>query len=418
MTLQSWLEPLPDAADQRALDRWAIDELRIQGLVLMEQAGAGLADLVAARCPSGRIAIVCGKGNNGGDGYVAARLLRERGRQVSVLTVVPTEELSGDAKTNFERLPGPAPTFGPSALEGVSAIVDAILGTGAAGAPHGNAEAAIDAINKAGVAEVIACDIASGVDASTGEVPGIAVRATATATFHAAKPGHWVAPGKRYSGEVTVIDMTVPREDVDGALVVKGADALLERSGRADAVVLGPGMGRSAGSREFARRVARRLRRPLVLDADGLNAHAASLRELAVRAESTVLTPHEGELGRLLRIETDAVGAQRLVRVREAAAEADAVVVLKGDDTIVATPDGVAAINRGAAPALATAGTGDVLSGMIAAYLAKGMEPFVAACAAVAVHAHAARTAARLLGPEGVIASDVIEAMPIAFKEL
>jgi NAD(P)H-hydrate epimerase len=505
MSAASWLEPLPDAADQRALDRWAIDELGIPGLQLMEQAGTGLADLVSARCPTGRIAVVCGKGNNGGDGYVAARLLRNSGREVDVLTVAPVEQLTGDAKTNMERLPGPPPIFGPRGLQGAAGVVDAILGTGTTGAPHGNAAAAIEAINAAGAAEVIACDIPSGVDASTGEVAGMAVGATATATFHAAKPGHWIWPGKSYAGEVTVVDigipgsggpaspvigliservaarvprrgpastkfaagnvlvcggsigltgapclasraaaragagyvtacipaslnqifeaqllevMTVQLEDVDGALSAKAEGTLLERSGRAGAVVLGPGLGPTRGARELARNVSRRLRCPLVLDADGLNAHAGRLQELALRGQPTVLTPHEGELARLLRTETDAVRAQRLSSVRQAATTSGAIVVLKGDDTIVATPDGAVGVNRGGAAALATAGTGDVLSGVIAAYLAKGMDPFAAACAAVLVHAHAGRVAARHIGPEGVIASDVIDALPVALREL
>jgi NAD(P)H-hydrate epimerase len=507
MTLPDWLEPLPDAAAQRELDRWAIEERGIPGLELMERAGAGLAELVVARCPAGRIAVVCGKGNNGGDGFVAARLLHAAGREVDVVMLAEPDELSGDARANFERLPEPAAgapgtlDSAGSPLHGAAAIIDAILGTGFSGTAHGSAAEAIAAINAAGVGEIVACDVPSGVDASTGEVHGPAVRATATATFHAAKPGLWVAPGKGHAGEVTVIDigipaggpvqaaagligpavaaavprrssgstkfaagrvlvcggstgltgapclsaqaamragagyvtacvpaslnpifegrlleaMTVPLEDVDGALQVRADDVLLERAARADSLVLGPGLGRAQASLKLARNVARRSRLPMVLDADGLNAHAGRLEDLAARTDPTVLTPHAGELARLLGVESDAVGARRLASARQAAAGSRSVVVLKGDDTIVATPDGRAAISRGDAPALATAGTGDVLAGMLGAYLAKGMDEFEAACAAVLVHVGAGRLAAEWVGAEGVIARDVIEALPAAF---
>jgi NAD(P)H-hydrate epimerase len=153
---------------------------------------------------------------------------------------------------------------------------------------------------------------------------------------------------------------------------------------------------------------------PLVLDADGLNAHEGRLEALAERDAATVLTPHAGELARLLESDSGEIGAHRLRCVRDAAARAAAVVLLKGDDTIVAAPDGRAAVSRGGAPALATAGTGDVLSGVIGAYLSKGMDPFHAACAGVFVHARAGRLAARTIGTEGVIASDVIALLPRA----
>src|SRR5437764_3062831 len=137
MTLPDWLDPLPDAAEQRSLDEWAIQELGIAGLDLMERAGTGLANLIHELPTSGTVAIVCGKGNNGGDGFVAARVLRERGREVRVLMLADADELRGDAKTNFERLPGPAPQpFKADALQGAEAIVDAILGTGFSGEPR------------------------------------------------------------------------------------------------------------------------------------------------------------------------------------------------------------------------------------------------------------------------------------------
>jgi NAD(P)H-hydrate epimerase len=506
VSLPDWLEPLPGAAEQRALDEWAIRERRIPGLQLMERAGEGLTDLVCELAPTGTIAVVCGKGNNGGDGLVAARLLRVLGRDVRVLLLAAPEELHGDAKTNCDRLPGAPPQrFERGALPGAAVIVDAILGTGFAGEPREPAAGAIAAINESGRegAVVVACDVPSGVDASTGEVAGDAVRADATATFHAAKPGLWIAPGKSHAGQVRVIDigippggpqdadvgliedratalipvrgqestkfaagsvlvcggslgltgapsmasesamragagyvtalvpaslnlifetrllevMSVPLPDADGSLLAAAAETVLARVGRADALVLGPGLGREPETVELARNVAAAADVPLLLDADGLNAHAGKLSSLARRPAATVLTPHAGELARLLDSDSAAIGARRLESARRAAAESGAIVVLKGDDTLVAEPSGRVGVNRGGAPALATAGTGDVLSGVIGAYLAKGMQPFAAACAGVLVHATAGRVCASEIGAEGVIASDVIEALPRALRQ-
>ena len=183
---------------------------------------------------------------------------------------------------------------------------------------------------------------------------------------------------------------------------------------RAQALVLGPGLGRDPSTAELARELAARVATALLLDADGLNAHASALARLAGRHAPTVLTPHAGELGRLLGVESAEVGAHRLRSARSAADTARAIVVLKGDDTIVAEPGGWAAVSRGGAPALATAGTGDVLSGVIGACLAKGMDPFHAACAGVYLHLEAGRLAGRSIGTEGVIAGDVIARLPLA----
>jgi ADP-dependent NAD(P)H-hydrate dehydratase / NAD(P)H-hydrate epimerase len=505
VTLPAWLQPLPDASEQRALDEWAIGELGVPGAELMERAGAGLAALVAQRAPDGPIVVVSGKGNNGGDGFVAARLLADQGREVRVTTLAALDEYRGDAKHNLDRLSGAPPElFSPGALDGAGAIVDAILGTGFEGVPREPAAGAIEAINavrdRDDRVEVIACDIPSGVNGSTGEIAGAAVRASATATFHAAKPGLWIAPGKDCAGEVRVIDigipaggpvspavgliservtdeiprrgrdsnkfaagsvlvcggstglsgapsmaseaamrvgagyvtalvprslntvfevrplevMSVPLPEQEGSLTPGAVDPVLERCERADALVLGPGFGREPDALEVARRIAAGAPRPLLLDADGLNAHAGRLSELAARGAPTVLTPHAGELARLLETDSASIAAERLESARRAAREAQAIVVLKGDDTIVAAPDGRAGVNRGGAPALATAGTGDVLSGVIGALLAKSMNPFHAACAGVFVHARAGQLAGEEIGPEGVIATDVIGRLPAA----
>jgi ADP-dependent NAD(P)H-hydrate dehydratase / NAD(P)H-hydrate epimerase len=189
---------------------------------------------------------------------------------------------------------------------------------------------------------------------------------------------------------------------------------VLERCERADALVLGPGIGREQRTIELVREIARRAPVPLLLDADGLFAHAGRLDMLTSREAPTVLTPHAGELARLLGVSSEEIGEHRLRSALKAAESANAIVVLKGDDTIVATADGRAAISTGGSAALATAGTGDVLSGVIAALLAKRMDPWHAACAGVFVHASAGRIAASEIGDEGVIASDVIERLPAA----
>ena len=500
--LPAWTTPLPDAEQQRATDAWAIESGE-PGIRLMERAGAGMFSELVARVPRGRVAVVCGKGNNGGDGLVVARWLRELGRDVDVLMLAPGDELRGDARTNFERVPGAAPVpFSAAPLAGVAVVVDAILGTGFAGEPREPARSAIEAINAAGRAGavVVACDVPSGVDASSGEVIGSAVRADLTVTFHAAKPGHWIAPGKDHAGELVVVPigigedapvvpvlglidaavldevprrgrestkfaagavlvcggslgltgapclasesaqragagyvtalipgslnlvfeqrlleaMSVPLPDDGGALGPDGLDEILTRCARAGALVLGPGIGRAEPTQELVRAVAVRAPIPLLLDADGLFAYSGRLPELANRGAATVLTPHAGELGRLLARDSAEIEAHRLSAVREAATAAQAIVVLKGDDTIVCCPDGRAAVSRGGAAALATAGTGDVLSGVIGAYLSKRMDPFTAACAGVFVHAAAGRLAAAEIGEEGVIASDVIGLLPRA----
>ena len=189
MSRPAWLEPLPAAEAMRATDRWAIEERGIPSLALMERAGEGLARVVAEQVPAGRIAIVCGKGNNGGDGLVVARLLRQAGRDADVLLVAEPDALRGDAAEQLRRLPGDPPlAFDPGRLDGAEGIVDALLGTGATGAPKPPLAGVIEAISGA-AGRVIAADVPSGVDASTGEVAGVAVHAAATATFHARQAG-------------------------------------------------------------------------------------------------------------------------------------------------------------------------------------------------------------------------------------
>jgi len=509
-----WLTPLPDAETMRGVDRWAIEEQGIAGLELMERAGAAVARSVETLAPDGPVAVLCGKGNNGGDGLVVARLLREAGREVSVICTSPPGEYRGDAAASLGRLAGESPlrldgspwdqaegTGAADPLSGRAVLVDALLGTGAKGAPSGETAVAIEALARTG-APVVSVDVPSGVDGSDGTVPGVAVAATRTISMHAGKPGLWIHPGKQHAGTVEVADIGIPRgapmacptglieaavlerlprreaastkfssghvlvaggsrglsgapamaaraamragagyvtalvprglqaiiaaggvpelmtvglAEADGSLEEQALAAALSAAERGGVLALGPGLGRSDGAGRFARRIARECPLALVLDADGLNAHAGRLAELAGRGAPSILTPHAGELGRLLGRDSSEIAARRLDSVREAARLSGALVVLKGDDTLVAEPGGRVAVSRGASPALATAGTGDVLTGVIAALLAGGLDPFTAAAAGVLIHARAGQLAALALGgAEGVIAGDVIDALPRA----
>jgi ADP-dependent NAD(P)H-hydrate dehydratase / NAD(P)H-hydrate epimerase len=484
LEMESWLSPLFDADGIRAVDRWAIEEQGIAEADLMEAAGTALAEAVASLPPQGPVRIICGKGNNGGDGLVAARHLLGLGFEVEV--------------AELEKV---APDDLDAWLQDAGAVVDAIFGTGFKGAPREPAARAIEAINRCG-APVIACDIASGVGASSGEIEGAAVEADITVSFHVAKIGHRITPGKWNTGELRIAPIGIPdgapgkpaagtialevlsllpargprstkfssgqvviaggsrgltgavqmsslaairagagyatvavpadleaifeaaQPEVmsvgcpggDGCLVPASLKAVLKSFERAAAGVIGPGMGRDPGSVELAREAVAAIEAPLVIDADGLNAFAGEIGLIGRRAATTVLTPHAGELGRLLGRSSEQIAAARLSAAREAAVAAAAVVVLKGDDTIVTDGERVA-VNAVSAPALATAGTGDVLSGIAAALLARGLDPFAAACAAVLAHARAGREAARLIGAaESVIASDVIAAIPAGMR--
>jgi NAD(P)H-hydrate epimerase len=418
---------------------------------LMERAGAAVArELLAAHPDAKRIAVVCGGGSNGGDGRVAARLLREAGR---------------DAQETDE-------------VEGADVVVDALFGTGFHGEPRAEAAARIERINAAG-APVVAVDVPSGVDASTGEVAGAAVRASLTVTFGGPKVGLHVAPGLFHAGEVAVADIglepvatenrlvsdeilrLVPlrgpedtKYTAGSVLVVGGAPGLTgavclaaEAAFRADAgyvavavperslpvvetrlleavkttwagiddvlpkaraLALGPGLGRTD---EAARLVARLLRDadvPVVLDADALFG-----LEPGDWKPPVVMTPHAGELARLLGEDSNWVGAHRLEAVRRAAERFGCVCLLKGADTLVAAPGEGVLVRPATTHALATAGTGDVLTGIVAAFLAKGLAPRLAAAAAATAHGLAA---VRAPHAAGLVAGDVVAALPLALE--
>ncbi len=501
--MRPWLEPLYDAREMAAADRWAIEDRGIESPDLMEAAGRAVADAALEMEPAGPVTVVCGKGNNGGDGLVAARYLNRAGLPVQVVLLWPAETLSPDAATNLERLAGVVVGEGAGALEGgqeARLMIDAVLGTGFEGRPREPVAEAIEWIN-GNPARVLACDLPSGVDGSTGAA-GLAVEADRTVTFHGAKVGHFINPGKRLAGEVVVapigipaggppgeaagliggsvladlpsrgpgstkfssgrvslvggstgltgavvlasrgairagagyataavpasleplvgaaqaevMTLACPEGEVPGALSADALDPILEHCRGASAVVLGSGMGREPGTAALVREAVARIEAPLVVDADGLSLLGSDSEPLASRRHPTVLTPHAGEMGRLLGKTPDEIEAGRLRAAHEAADRTGAVVVLKGDDSIVCG-GGEVAINDLPSPGLATAGTGDVLAGICGALLARGLDPFAAASAAVLLHARAGRIAALEVGStEGVIASDVIGAIPRA----
>jgi ADP-dependent NAD(P)H-hydrate dehydratase / NAD(P)H-hydrate epimerase len=454
MVVEPGWEPLCTAAEMRAAEETypgypgTIPEL-------MERAGAGVAYEAMRVFPyARRFAVVCGGGSNGGDGRVAARILREAGREAVETDVV----------------------------EGADVVVDALFGTGFHGTPRPEAAALIERINGCGV-PVVSVDIPSGVDASTGEVPAVAVNAVLTVTFHVGKVGLHVAPGRFHAGDVAVVDIglaaartavrraipallrQVPRRgardskfSAGSVLVVGGSagatgapvlsamaalradagyatlavprdclpvvealalepvkrgfdwdgavDQILEAAGRADVVALGPGLGRSAEARELVAALLQRLELPVVVDADALFG-----LEPFSRSRPTVLTPHAGELARLLGRESAWVDAHRLEAAREGADRFGAVVVLKGAGTIVQPPGGDPVVSDTGPPSLATAGTGDVLTGVIAAFLAKGLDAVTAAAAAATVHGLAAAVAPH---QSGLVASDLLSELPAA----
>jgi ADP-dependent NAD(P)H-hydrate dehydratase / NAD(P)H-hydrate epimerase len=412
---------------------------------LMQRAGAAVAEELMRRFPDARrIALHAGGGANGGDGRIAVEILRTQGREL--------------------------------VDERPDVVIDALLGTGLKGAPREETAQVVEQINAGGV-PVVAVDIPSGVNASTGEVGGAAVRADVTVTMHGPKVGVAVAPGRFHAGEVAVADIglepaetehrlvgpeilaEVPRRSpgdnkytaghvlvIGGSRGITGAPALaaraalradagyvtiaapaeslpvletlvleavkrpleqaFEAAGKAGALAVGPGLGREEESKGLVRRLLAEVDLPAVVDADALFE-----LEPGEWPAPRVLTPHEGELGRLLGRESKEVAAHRLASVQEAAERFDSVVVLKGEDSLVAAPGRGVLVCALGLPSLATAGTGDVLTGITAAFLAKGIEPQLAAAAACAAQQLASHEAAQRYG---LVASDVIEALPRA----
>jgi ADP-dependent NAD(P)H-hydrate dehydratase / NAD(P)H-hydrate epimerase len=470
------------------------------GAVLMERAGRAVARAVigvAGRRYGRRAVIVCGKGNNGGDGFVAARILTLEGLGVRCLFVGDPSEVRGDAAHHLEAMRSAGvrvDRFDAARLRGADVIVDALFGTGFRGEARDDAALAIEAMNAAS-ASVVAIDIPSGVNGETARVDGPAVSASVTVAMAAEKVGTSVTPGALYAGRVEVADIGIvvetaglamveagdvraalPRREpashkrsngsvvllggsagMSGAMIlaataavragagyvtvgltsaidpivssslpevltrtvtdepVLGPDALKEVSDafeRADAVAIGPGLGTGPDQLALVEAVLAEIEVPVVVDADGLNVLAGRTDALVARSNPIVITPHPGELARLLGVSTSEVQADRIGHARRAADDFGCTVVLKGFRSVIGGRDGKAVVNPTGGPELATAGTGDVLTGLTSALLAQGLEEFEAAWTAAFVHGDAGAAAMDRLGAIGVLASDIAEALP------
>jgi len=466
------------------------DRLAIAGGVpgerLMEAAGWAVAREVWRRFPPCRVVVLCGPGNNGGDGFVAARLLQARHYPVRLALMGEAKALSGDAALMAGRWKGKVAPLAPAVLDGAGVVIDALFGAGLVRPLSGGAAEMVAEIGRRGL-PVVAVDVPSGVDGDTGAILGTAPDAVATVTFFRKKPGHLLLPGRLKCGAVVVADIGIPdsvlpavapdvfenapalwldrfprprpeghkysrghvlvagggemtgaarlaaraaRRIGAGLVTIAAPDAALAvyRAGdpgtivqslgrfeamladpRHNAVLVGPGAGGDDETRRLVR-AALAAGRSCVLDAGALTAFAGTAEDLfSGLSDKALLTPHDGELARLF----GPLPGSRLERARAAAARCKAVVLLKGADTVIAHPDGRAAINANAPPWLATAGAGDVLAGMAAGLLAQGMDCFYAAAAAVWLHG----AAATLVGP-GLIAEDLGETLPQLLKGL
>ncbi len=471
------------------------------GIVLMERAGRAVADAVVRTSLRGAptVCVVAGPGNNGGDGFVCARVLADRGYPVRLLMFGDHGRLKGDAAEAAGRWQGPVEAAEPSALKGCGLVIDALFGAGLDRPVEGPARAMIEAMNASGL-PVIAVDLPSGINGTSGAVMGAAVRASKTVTFFRRKPGHLLLPGRLHCGPVEVVHIGIadfvlesigpaivanapalwadrfpvplagghkykrghavvvsgdlshtgaarltargalragaglvtiasPRDALavnaasNLAIMVHPIDGAEEFAGwladpRLNAVVLGPGGGVGARMREMVL-AALSGERAVVLDADALTSFAEAPDALfsAIKSRGpspTVLTPHQGEFSRLFKDAPQATAnASKCDRAKAAAAESGAIVLLKGSDTVVASPQGRASITENAPPWLATAGSGDVLAGFVAGLLAQGMPAFEAASAATWLHGEAGSEA----GP-GLIAEDLPEALRAVYRRL
>ena len=460
----------------------------IDGFGLMEAAGSAVAVAVGARWPMRPVTVLCGPGNNGGDGFVAARHLEAAGWPVQLALLGSRDKLSGEAAHAASLWKGPLVPFSPESLEGAGIVIDAIFGAGLSRPLDGKALAMVESLKVRGI-PVCAVDVPSGIDGASGIILGAAAPAALTVTFFRKKPGHLLYPGRGLCGDVEVADIGIPARVLDkivpntwengpdlwqgdypwpqpesykykrGEVLVLGGEAITgasrmtakaaSRAGagivtlaaparvwsiyatslideivhsfdglkefealladrRRNVIAIGPGAGVGASTRQFVL-AALATKRVVVLDADALTSFAEAPQDLfQAIVGPCVLTPHAGEFRRLFHFEGD-----KLQRTRSAAKQSNAVVVLKGPDTVIAAPDGRAIINSNAPAQLSTGGSGDVLTGFVAALLAQGMPPFEAAAAAVWLHG-AVATEFGL----GLVAEDLANALPAVLQQL
>jgi hydroxyethylthiazole kinase-like uncharacterized protein yjeF len=449
-----------------------------------------------------RVTVVCGKGNNGGDGFVAAEYLLRKGALCRVFIVGDPESVKGDARTALDLLVhSRAQPFDPSRLrrelERSDLAIDAMLGTGFKGSLAGPAAEAVAELEASGI-PVLAVDIPSGVDGRTGEVRGKGVKAALTVTLGALKPGLLLPPGSEHAGSVEVADIGIPAEFLDsdlhlveeedvtrtlpirpptahkrsvgkvivvagspgmsgaaslaalgalrtgaglvrmvvpeaiagrldvsvmesltvplpqnerGGLRLDALDQVVALAAEANAVAMGPGISRDEETQKLVRRVLEEVDQPVILDADGINAFQGRPEELRNRRGPTVLTPHSGELARLIGMGVEEINGDRVAAAQDGARQTGAIVLLKGFCTVVTKPDGETALVRSGGPVLATGGTGDVLTGVIAA-LAAVSPAFDAAWAGAYLHGAAGELLAARMGDRGVIAGDLLQVLP------
>jgi NAD(P)H-hydrate epimerase len=509
--------PVLSRAQMRAFDAHAIELCKVPSLVLMENAGRGAADVIeremlGGRAEGKRVAIVCGAGNNGGDGFVVGRHLHARGARVEAWLAGDLAKMTSDCRANhdaFAGLGGRVDVLVPSALDplrvalaGSDVVIDALFGTGL-DRPIGDLFAGVVTFINDARARKVALDVPSGMNADTGVAMGTAVRADLTVTFAHLKLGHVTGHGAHLSGTVRVVDIGVPstlRADHAAALVeardvrsllgprpvdshkyraghvavlagsrgkvgaallaARGAlrggagaativtwpdaavalesrvvEIMTARIGEGEgagealcgeidaalankrAVVVGPGFGTGDRAREAVRHLLGTYRGPIVADADALTMHAGALGDFAASGGRAILTPHAGELARLLGTASDEVESDRFGAARAAAARAQSVVLLKGPFTVIAAPDGRLVVNSTGNPALATAGSGDVLAGITGA-LAGLLPPFEAAWCAAYLHGAAGDAWKATHGDRGLLASEIADAVPAVLRDL
>ena len=467
----------------------------VTSLKLMESAGAAIAEVVQRNYEGGRILILCGLGNNGGDGFVAARLLKDSGRNVRVVCLGAIDEIKGDARESASNWTGEICPFTPSIFEDTQVVVDALYGIGLNRPISGLGELIIKKLNKTDVPR-ISVDIPSGVNGNTGQILGCAVQADICVTFFRRKPGHLLYPGKTACGTVMVADIGIPvsvlesippkiyentpqlwlesfpipkiqghKYDRGHAIVVGGNEltgaaqlasfsalrsgaglvtiasppttSMVYRSGspsvmvksinnleefdeivndsRVKGVLIGPGNGVNNETYQKVLRVI--TSKKCVLDADALTVfeHCPEVLFAALKNTSkcnNVITPHEGEFKRLFSRDDAFKNSRSKIELAKSASRINAVIVLKGADTIITSPIGLVYINTNSSPYLATAGSGDVLSGMILGLMVQGMKPFEAASAAVWMHGECGR----VFGP-GLVAEDIANMLPSILRK-
>ncbi len=509
------MQPIVTPREMAGLDRFAMETLAIPGLLLMENAGRGIADAAARMiAPSGNrlVHIFCGPGNNGGDGYVVARHLINWGYEVELFILADRDKIKGDGLVNLQILQklDQKLHFGlpqPAGLKKPGLIIDALLGTGAKTPVTGAFAQAVELINRLD-APVLAIDIPTGVNGETGVVEGPAVKADVTCTMALLKSGLLWPPAREWCGEIQVVDISLPpqalqalpanewlveaadaaarlplrrrdayKNQVGSAVVVAGSlgfcgaaalsaaaclrsgaglcylafpaslntvmatkltevvlwpmpdrdqgflneeglNTLLNRINHQNACAIGPGLGQEASTCQLVYGLLEQLTLPLVLDADGLNICSRNTEALKNCRADRILTPHPGELARLLNISTAEIALNRASIARHAARTFNAVVVLKGGPTCIAAPDGRLYINSTGNPGMATAGSGDVLTGLIVSLLAQGLNSLDAALTGVYVHGLAGDSARKQFGEAGLLAGDILNMLANALMTL